>query len=205
MNVIICNNEYHNNTDLTGCNDSLRDNERMDDDLLKKNHKNIQPANSCQYGNESSDNLDEEGAKKNHSIIENKKIMCICGSILLKSVFTNTRKYYNEQGDEYLHIKSKWVKHTTSSKSHQIFKSILKYIFYKRRYNRLRKCVNIINKDIRYKNMIYKELNDDGVWISKKGNTNNSFIEKMKKKTREMQMKIKNKGDEPYAPIRSPC
>jgi len=191
MNEILNYNEYHDTTGDTECND-INNNEYK---TKKCNLNEIQPALLSQdiYLNEEV-NKDEE--------VDGKKT-CICGSILSNKIITNTtRKYYNIDGTQYSKIKNVWVKHTTSCIRHILFKSILKYIFYKRRYNKLRKSVGIINKKITYKNKVFKEQNDDGVWISKKGYTNKSFIETIKKMTREVQMKIKNRGDDADAPIR---
>ena len=193
MNEIIGYNEYHNNTDITGCNDDINNNE-----FWKKecNLNEIQPAPLPQdiYLNGIVDKGEEGFGKKK----------CICGSILLNNNFTNTRKYYD--GDiQYFKIKNCWVRHTTINNKHTIFKSIIKYIFYKRRYNKLKKCVNIINQQLSYKNEILKEKNEKGKWVSVKGYTNIDFINKLKRMTRDIQMKIKNKGDEPFAPIRPPC
>jgi len=191
MNEILNYNEYHDTTGDTECND-INNNEYK---TKKCNLNEIQPALLSQdiYLNEEVNKGEEVDGKKT----------CICGSILSNKIITNTtRKYYNIDGTQYSKIKNVWVKHTTSCIRHILFKSILKYIFYKRRYNKLRKSVGIINKKITYKNKVFKEQNDDGVWISKKGYTNKSFIETIKKMTREVQMKIKNRGDDADAPIR---
>jgi hypothetical protein len=194
MNEIVEYNEHHNNTDITGCNDIINNNEiwtNKEYDLDK-----LQPAPSPQGGhlNGKADRGEEVDVKKT----------CICGSILSDKFFTNTRKYYD--GDsQYFKIKSAWVKHTTTCNNHKIFKLILEFIFFKRRYNKLKTCVKLTNKLLRYKNRIIKEKNDKGVWVSLKGCKIPEFIENLKLKKRAAQMKIKDKGHEPYAPIRPPC
>jgi len=192
MNEILNYNDYHDTTGDTECNDIINNEYKTNDCNLNE----IQPAQLPQdeHLNEEVDMSEEADVKKT----------CICGSIISNKFLTNTRKYYD--GDiPYFKIKSHWMKHTTTCNNHKIFKSIIKYIFYKRRYNKLKTCVKIINKLIRFKNEITREKNEKDKWVSVKGYTNPDFLDKLKRMTREVQMKIKNKDHEPYAPIRPHC
>ena len=195
MNKIIGYNEHHDTTTDTGCYD-INNNEYK----TKECNLNeiIQPAQLSQ-----DEYLNEDVIKDEEGVNKHGKKKCICGSVLLKSVFTNTRKYYNEEGNEYLHIKTKWVCHTTSCINHKIFKSLITYIFYKRRYNKLSTVIKKLNKRFEIINTNFQQYNPvKKRYTTLKGNTNKGFlimIDNMKKSTIK---KIKDNKHDANTPIR---